>query len=230
VQNDCSSLVTAVDGGVIFASTGTFSQVAGIWDAYAYASTEPFNGVYPGGCDDLGIGTGPDGGVFAVPDGGTTVAEAVASAQASGADGGSFNFYGVVTYVSPWSDSTSGSLYVQDPVASGGQPAPYSGINLYVTSGGGNLPATAPSRGDVVLLSGVLWSPYKGINEFELDYGSTLTTLGRSPLPPPVVVTGSQLAATSTALDKWKGMRVLDAESFTISSNCPASMQYSPAD
>lgn len=230
VQDGCSSLVTAVDGGVTFASTGTFSQLGGVWDAYAYSSTEPFNGLYPGGCDDLGIGSGPDGGVFVAPDGGSTVAEAVASAKISGADGGSFSFYGVVTYVSPWSNSTSGSLYLQDPVPSGSQPAPYSGINLYITSGGGNLPAIVPSRGDVVLLHAVLWSPYKGINEFELDYGSTLTTIGRSPLPPPVAVTASQLAATSTELDQWKGMRVVDVESFTIQSNCPAAMQYSTAD
>ncbi|HUB08420.1 MAG TPA: hypothetical protein VMB50_15540 [Myxococcales bacterium] len=227
VASSCSALVTSVDdaGNPTFAFAGTLSQAGGIWDTYLYGSGTPIDGLYPGGCDDVGVGSGPAGGTFTPPDAGTTVHAAVAAGLA-GADGG-LTFYGVVTFVSPWAAESSGSFYVQDPVQAGESPQPGSGIDVYVDSAAGGPPV--PSRGDVVVLGGVTWSPYDGLNEFEFQSTSSLAILGKAPLPPPVAATAAQLAPGSTALDAYKGMRVVDAESFIVGSGCPPALQYTPS-
>jgi hypothetical protein len=147
------------------------------------------------------------------------------------------SLYGVVTFVSPWGKSSSGTaysgaIYVQDPVAMGGTPMPHSGVDIYIAStlvGTASLPSTPPSRGDVVLLTNVAWAPYKGLNEFSYGMGSSITKLGTSPLPPPVALQASDLASGNTGADQWKGMRVVDRESFTVIDSCPAPLQYTPS-
>ncbi len=226
VASGCSPLVTGVDdaGNPIFAFAGTLAQAGGIWDAFAYSSTGPIDGLYPGGCDDVGVGQAPAGGGFTAPDAGTTVRAAVA-AGLGGVDGG-LDFHGVVTFVSPWAGDVGGSFYLQDPVSDGGPPEPGSGIDVYVASGAGGPPV--PRRGDVVLLTGMAWSLYDGVDQFEFQSTSTLTVLGQAPLPPPVAATAAQLAPGSTALDAYRGMRVVDAESFIEGTSCPAALTYSP--
>ncbi len=223
VAASCGTLAT--DAG--FATSGTLHVVGGIWDSYAYAQSGAINGLYPGGCDDVGVGNGPTGGSFTAPDAGMTVAAAVAAAKAAPDGGFTADVYGVVTFVaSGWGGSNGGNFYVQDPVASGA-PQPGSGVDIYFGSSLKNAPANAPNRGDVVLLTGLSWSPYKGINEFGYQATSTMTTLGQSALPPPVSATAAQLAPTSTSLDAYKGMRVADTtDNFTISATCPSDLQY----
>ncbi|MHB8417912.1 MAG: single stranded DNA-binding domain-containing protein [Myxococcales bacterium] len=221
----CSALVKSEDdaGNPIFAFAGTLTQAGGIWDSDAFASG--VNGLYPGGCDDVGVGLPPAGNTpFTPPASALTVQQAVAAATDGGASA-SYALYGIVTFVAPWAAGGSGSFYLQDP-ASGGSPAPYSGIDIYVPKGAG--PATVPSRGEVVEVTDVSWSPYNGVNEFAFasDGGSSLNSLGQATLPPPVAATAAQLAPSSTALDQYKGMRVIDAESFTVGSSCPAALQY----
>ena len=141
-----------------------------------------------------------------------------------------------MTFISPWGTAPSGknfgaNIYIQDPVATGGQPAPMSGIDIYIAStlvGSPNLPTKPPSRGDVVLLKGVTWGPYAGLNQFVFGPTSTMTTLGQSALPPPLVMPSASLVSSSTSSNQYKGMRVVDKEAFSVVNNCPASMQYTP--
>lgn len=216
VHRSCAQLVSA-DGG--FPANGTsFTQVGGIWDAYAFASSQPFNGLYPGGCDDVGVGSGPSGGTFTAPDAGTTVQSAYQAALAT-PDGG-FSIYGVITFMAGWTAANGGSFYLQDPAS--GTPPPQSGVDVYIptsVASGSTLPATFPHRGDVVLVTDVVWSPYKGINEFALTATSTITTLGQSPLPAPVPLTAAQLSSSS-GLGQYEGMRVVDVENFTVKDDC----------
>ncbi len=243
VASSCPSL--SGTGGAFPAVGAMFARVGGIWDTYPTAPMPPFNAVMPGGCDDVGTGSAPAGGTYTTPDGGAmTVAAAVQAAMAggggdAGSDGGSMgtSVYGVVTFVAPWGKDAqgtaySGSIYIQDPVAMGGTPMPHSGVDIYIAStlvGGASLPTSAPARGDVVLFTNVAWAPYKGLNEFGYGMGSSITKLGTSALPPPVALQASDLASGSTSADQWKGMRVVDKESFTVLDNCPAPLQYTPS-
>jgi hypothetical protein len=240
VASSCPSLMGPDGGHPVFPAAGTsFPQVGGIWNTYPNAAMPPFNGVLPGACDDVGMGSAPSGGTYTMPDGGVTVASAVQASMAGGGDGGSMaiSLYGVVTFVAPWgksSDGTaySGSIYVQDPVATGGSPMPRSGVEIYFASslvGTANLPSAPPSRGDVVLFANVTWAPYKGLNEFGYGMGSSITKLGTSALPPPVALQASDLASGNTGADPWKGMRVVDKEAFTVIDSCPAPLQYTPS-
>ncbi len=222
IAASCATLLT--DAG--FATSGTLTTVGGIWDSYAYAAKgTTLNGLYPGGCDDVGGQGGPASGTFTAPDAGMTVAAAVTAAKAAPDGGYTADVYGVVTFVSSgWGGKNGSNFYLQDPAA--GTPVAGSGVDIYVGSRVTNLPASAPARGDVVLVTGVKWSPYNGINEFGYQDGSTLTVLGQSALPTPFTATAAQLAPTAGALDGYKGMRVTATGSFAISPACPSDLQY----
>ncbi len=183
--------------------------------------------IFPGGCDDMGLGSGTngiagDGGMnFTAPSGASTVAEAVT--QGSSFSAGA-TVWGVVTAIYPWTGGStpkSGSFYIQDVVTDGGMPAPASGIAVYVNKAnvGTMVP---PSRGDVVTLSGFTWSPYDGHNskatppepgftnkqnQLASTASSAVIVIGTAPLPAPVPLPATQLSPTQST-SQYFGMRV----------------------
>ncbi len=156
---------------------GSYPTVGGIWDTDIDddGSPTPIEAVFPGGCDDMGLGPYPgvgDGGInFTAPSGGVTVAYAVAT------QGTNMSVYGVVTALYPWalSPAKSGLVYLQDPVASGAAPAG-SGVAVYAKDTYvASLGATVPPRGSVVEFTGLDWKPFQGQNELVITSGSTVS-------------------------------------------------------
>jgi hypothetical protein len=205
--------------------------------------------LFLGGCDDMGLGpyTGDgDGGMnYAFPIGGQTVASVVAAQAVAGGP-----LVGVVTAVYPWTSGVltpkSGMFYIQDPVPSGGTPAPGSGVLVYM--GKNDIGSNAvPNRGDVVILSGFVWSPYNGTNRTvdlpgytndQVQIGSTasatVTVIGNAPLPPPVSLTPADLSPTGTSEKQYYQMRVtVSGGPFTVdgaNTSCPVPVESTVAE
>jgi hypothetical protein len=201
--------------------------LGGILDTSSYSSQAGLLTVFPSGCEDLGIGSAPviSATAFTPPTGATTVA-AVRTAQAV------TTVYGIVTYVdAPFYNTTTMAsedalLYLQDqPGASG--TAPLSGISVYIddmwtTSTGTNgYPDGGVTRGDVVSISGLTWSPYDGQDQLAWGSSAELTVLGTQPLPTAVSLSSSDIAGTKG--QQYLGMRITQSDApDKVVSGCPA--------
>ncbi len=223
----------------------TLTTLGGILDLDTSdnGSGSPVPAIFPAGCDDLGetVTTSNDGGMnYTMPSGGMTVAAAVAAAGMTPA------LVGVVTAVYPWSCTATGctgtktgtgTIYVQDPVAAGATPANGSGIELYMHEGGsGSINVnygTAPNRGDVIQVTNLKWSPYKGVNQFAATSTTQVSVIGNAPIPPAVPVTPSDVN-TGTS---YHGMRVtvtggpftVDGSGGSTPDTCPSALTYTPS-
>jgi len=232
---DTSIFYQALSGGGCLAQLqldgGAYPIVGGIWDTDTDdngGGPTPVDAIFPGGCDDMGLG--PFGGVgdgglnFTAPGGALTVAQAVAS-QGSG-----MNVYGVVTALYGWalSPAKSGLVYLQDPVASGSPPQK-SGIAVYVKDTYvATIGSAIPARGEVVEFTAVDYKPFDGQDELAITSGSTLVALGNAPLPPPVSLPSSALGAGGGAASlPYKGMRVVaQSASCQVVDACPLDLQF----
>jgi hypothetical protein len=207
------------------------SAVGGIYaiDSDDNDAATPAPALYLGTCSDVALPGSPSPALaYTAPASGfTTVAQAVSSEVGTG-------FWGVVTAVKPWvAGSKSGLLFVQDPVASGGTPAPGSGIEVYLPEGGTaavNMAyGTVPSLGSVVTITNATWSPYKGANQLSASATTVVSVIGTSPLPPAVPLSAAQVSATSTVSPaNYEDMRVtvtgasFTAQGTSASGDCPA--------
>jgi hypothetical protein len=211
---------------------GSYPTVGGIWDTDIDddGSLTPVSAIFPGGCDDMGLGPYPgvgvgDGGInFTPPGGAVNVATAVAT------QGTNMSVYGVITALYGWTvtPAKSGLIYLQDPVASGAAPAG-SGVAVYAKDTFvATLGTTVPPRGSVVELTGLDWKPFQGQNELAITSGSTVTILGNARLPPPVPLPASELGPSgATASNPYKGMRVVSqSSSCAVVNACPLDLQY----
>jgi hypothetical protein len=186
--------------------------------------------IFPAGCDDLGLSTfvPPSGAPYTPPTGASTIAAAYAPATPT-----AVSIYGVVTAIRPWvatPTAKGGQLYLQDPTS--GTPAPKSGVLVYFPVGGAATYGTAPVRGDVIEVTAVTWSPYKGQNQFAAATTAVVTILGTSPLPAPVSLGSVDVGPTATTNgQQYWGMRVtVNDGSFSVtgsgpSGDCPASLE-----
>ncbi|MHB8419895.1 MAG: hypothetical protein ACYDCL_17615 [Myxococcales bacterium] len=268
LKNDgCQTTIAGWKDGQSTSLTGIFDEdLDGNDDGQAQAGQAAPYAVFITDCDDLGLGAGTidgDGGMNytapAADAGVVSVASIVGSASPSTTPG-AYSFWGVVTAVNGWYYSTTdsewkgGTVYVQDIAT--GTPAPNSGVSIYVegctTSKGctpsvlSNSSPAAPKRGDVVVFSGMTWSPYPGYakgfsgysnaqRQFSATKGQwNMTVIGTAPLPPPVQLTPAQAAyntTDATALT-YQGMRAtvtggpFTVQGSTASSDCPQPLEY----
>jgi predicted extracellular nuclease len=118
---------------------------------------------------------------------------------------------GVVTgFVS--SASGVDGFYLQEEAADeDGDPATSEGIYVYVP---GNAVAATLTLGDVVTVSGTV-TEFNGLTE--LTTLLNLAKIGTAALPAPVTV--SLPAASSTALERYEGMRVVFPQTLTVTGN-----------
>ncbi len=91
----------------------------------------------------------------------------------------------------------------------------------------------APSAGGVVQVTGVKWSPHKGVIPFSASAMTTVTKLGTSALPAAVNVHAMDVGPTSNVgMSGYEGMRVTVMNaSFTMagskaSNTCPPGLSY----
>ncbi len=214
------------------------NSLAGILDRNTYVNTGTLYTVWPAGCDDVDAGPAGLIGGSVVPDGGTSVATAIAGAADVAGP-----LYGIITYInSPYSNATgghSGTAWIQDLVPAGATPAPGSGVSIYFPKGSANdaggtgaglYPATGISRGDVVAFTNLKWSPYvpttntTGLpqRQFEYQSSSTVTVIGQGTLPPAVPLSGADLQDAGAA---WMGMRIVQTTNpDTVVNSCPAAL------
>jgi len=243
------------------ADGGTLPQLGGVWDLDINDNSPYATALFPAACEDLGLtpttrdggfgngfdgGPGVDGGTTSddggaaidagpptIPSGALTVAQAVTG------QGSAVTFYGVVTAVSAWAinpdggKGTSGQLYVQDAVADGGVPAPNSGISAYFDDVDlAGVQDNVPSRGDLIALTNMNWSPYHGQNQFAATPATTIVDVGQVGVPPAVVLTATDLSSDggSAASQPYRGMRVITSDGpYTTESTCPAGVTYTPS-
>jgi hypothetical protein len=224
----CMTTVEAyTDGATIQTLSGVYDL-----DTSDNGSSTPSAAIFPGSCSDMGIGTAPGGGqAFTPPMGASTIAAAYGNANAS-------NIFGVVTAVYGWGvDMTgkahSGTIYLQDPTANGAMPASKSGAQIYFSKKSAMTYGTVPSVGDVVQVTGVKWSPYKGVNQFSASMTTAVTKIGTSALPTPVLLNATDVGPSSNvAMQGYEGMRVsVMGGPFTVngskaSNTCPAALEY----
>ena len=225
IRTGCdSAFVGLTDGGA-----NVYANLSGILDVDSYgdAGSAAVYTVFPAGCEDLGVGTGPSLTIaYSAPDGGTSVAASVASAANVAL------MWGVVTYIAaPYTSATgahSGQAYLQD--LSG---AANSGISIYFPKasappiGGGAMPgqvgypAAGLTRGEVVAISNLKWAPYLGQLQFDFQATSAATNLGTAQLPAAVTVTDAQIAPGASPAPSNIGMRVTVAGPNTVINSCP---------
>jgi len=218
-------------------------NLSGVLDVNTNVVTGTIYTVWPAGCDDLDAGAAPTAGPVVV-DGGTTIAATLVAGKAGSATTFTGPIYGVVTFISgPYSNDTgghSGTMWIQDPVATGDMPVANSGVEIYFPKASANdagatsaglYPATGSTRGDVVALTNLKWDPYKaegnttGQNQNELEFGttSTMTVLGQGTLPPAVPLTATQIQSEGAT---YAGMRVVQTDGpDTVVNACPLPLQ-----
>ena len=204
------------------ADGASLSALGGIYDLDVRdnGATTPADAVFPAGCDDLALSSfvPPSGVPYTPPTGALTIAGAYATT-------GTVAIYGVVTGINPWAATPTaynGTVYLQDPT--NGTPAPHSGVLVYFPKANAATYGTIPVRGDVVEVTNVTWSPYKGQNQFLAGATSVVSVLGTSPLPPPVPLGSADVGPTATTNGQlYVGMRVAVADGpFTVSGSAPS--------
>ncbi len=211
---------------------GSYAAPGGIWDVDPddNGTTGPVYALFPGGCDDMGLGPFAgvgDGGLnYTPPAGALTVAQAIQT------QGASMSVYGVVTAFYPWTSGKSGLVYLEDPVPPGGTPAPRSGLAVYVALADvPSIGTNVPARGDVVEFSALAYEPFAGRTELATSASSTMAIVGNAPLPPPVPLPASALAPSGAAqsVPSYTGMRVVARPGpFDVVDGCPLDLQYLP--
>ncbi|HUB08446.1 MAG TPA: hypothetical protein VMB50_15685 [Myxococcales bacterium] len=266
-SDNCQATITGWKDGQSTNLTGIFDEdLDGNNDGQPTAGLAAPYAIFLTDCDDVGLGAGSidgDGGMnFAPPaaDAGAVSVASIVGGSSPSTTAGAYSFWGVVTAVNAWYYSTTdsewkgGTVYVQD-IPTSGTPAPNSGVSIYVegcTSKGctdsvlSNSSPTAPQRGDVVLFSGMTWSPYNGYFSGFSGYSNSqhqfsaakglwnMSILGTAPLPTPVQLTPAQAAyntTNATALG-YQGMRAtVTGGPFTVegdaaSNDCPNLLEY----
>lgn len=227
----CSSTINAyTDGTSLTTLTGVFDL-----DTSDNGAGSPAPAIFVTNCGDLGLPgfTAPTATSITPPSGAMTVAAAYATTSTS------VTVYGVVTAVYAWGTdpdttppaATAGTIYIQDPAS--GTPAAKSGTEIYFGKANEATYGTPPTVGEVVAVSGLKWSPYQGVNQFEATAGTTVTSLGTSPLPAPVSITAAQAGMSSYVTSSgYEGMRVsVTGGPFTVhgskaSNTCPTQLEY----
>jgi len=227
LETDGCSTTLAADG-----DGAQLQTLGGIYDLDPHDNdaTAPADALFPAGCDDLGLSTftPPSGTPFTTPPTGASTI-----AAAFGQDAGVVSLFGVVTAIEPWASTPTaynGSVYLQDLAV--GTPPPQSGVLVFFPKADAATYGTAPVRGDVVEVSNVTWSPYKGQSEFTAGATSVVTLLGTASLPSPVSLSSTDVGPTATANSlQYLGMRVVVSDSpFTVSGSstsgdCPADLE-----
>ncbi len=264
----CGGTITGWKDGQSTSLTGIFDEdLDGNDNGQATPGMAAPYAIFITDCDDVGLGAGTidgDGGMnFTAPaaDAGAVSVASIAGSTNPSTTAGADTIWGVVTAVNGWYYSTTssewkgGTVYVQD-IPTAGTPAPNSGASIYVegcTAKGctnsvlSNSSPTPPKRGDVVVFSGLTWSPYNGYHSGFSGYSNSqkqfsaakgqwnMTVLGTAPLPTPVQLTPAQAAfnTTDTTALGYQGMRAtVTGGPFTVqgsaaSNDCPQPLEYS---
>jgi hypothetical protein len=217
-------------------SDGTaIQQIVGIYDLDTSdnGAMPAAAALFPSNCGDLGLpGYTPEAPrAYMPPSGSSSIAAAYGNANVS-------KIYGIVTAVYGWAAGASphsGTLYLQDPAPAAGAPPPRSGVQVYFPKGHAATYGAVPNLGDVAEVTGVMWSPFHGVNQFAASATTQVTVIGAAALPTPISVTATVVGPnTSVGTQGYEGMRVkVNGGPFSVhgsrtSSTCPPGLQYTP--